>query len=273
MKSIFVVLIILFSVLIFRCSDNSLNHMNSIGNPNIYLGHDTTLSFSDIVSDYDTTDIMGSIYLTNEYEKILLNEPTNEIDYNTNNAHAYFFDPDDQDSIYPCEGIYVNDQELLELHSGSKHYITSGDINGGTGLALNFGSGTNNIKIDSNQYISEIDTNIAFSQRIRISNISRGDTINKSNNMLINWTGVNSGYVGLTLHNSVDSSFSSFYCGHALLTNSGSFSISSDIMNDFPDGLHDLILSKYEPKFLILDNDNKVLVMGVSRHKISILLE
>ena len=273
MKSIFIITTVFIILLLFSCSDNSSNSPNTIGNPNIYLGHDTTLTFSDLVSDYDTTDMMGSIYLTNEYEKILLNDPTNEIDYNTNNAHAYFFDPDDQDSILPCEGIYVNNQELLELHSGSKHYITSGDISGGTGLTLNFGSGTNYISIDSNQFISEIDTNIAFSQKIRISNISRGDTILKSNNITINWTGNNSGYVSLTLHNSVDTNFTSFYCGHALLTNSGSFTISSDVMDNFPDGLHDLILTKFEPKFILLDNGNKVLVMGESTHKISVFLD
>ncbi len=262
--------IIIVCLITMSCSDNSTSYKNPLGNLNIYLGNDTSLTFADIVGNYDTTDVIGLITLKNEYEDFYLFQSSNPIFYDVNNARAYFFDPDDQATMRECAGIYVNNLQLHELHTGSKNYITSGDVDEGTGLVLNFGSGYNNIKIDSNQYIPSVDTNISFSSKIRITNLDRGDSVNKNNNITVNWSGNSTGYVGLSIITVVDSSLSNINIGHALLSNSGSFTLTSSVLDEFPDGPHDLILVRYEPKFITLSNGQKISVIGETTHKITI---
>jgi hypothetical protein len=90
----------------------------------------------------------------------------------------------------------------------------------------------------------------------------------------ISWTGESNGFaqIVITKVDSIGIYGDLTYIGNAIIDNDGSFTITSDIMNKFPDGIYEIIIYKFEPYFLLLDNGYNVVLIVKTSHKVTVYL-
>ncbi|ROL61974.1 hypothetical protein D9V86_03020 [Bacteroidetes/Chlorobi group bacterium ChocPot_Mid] len=278
-NNIYKSLLIYFFIIALLISCDVGKNINLI-NPDIKikkinLDPDGNFTLDDVLNSYDTNDVMGFIQLNNDYERIFFyDNPTISINLNQNSAQAYFFNSDTMDIIYPCNGIYINNYVLSNAGSGTYTYIGYGNQDNQNSLYYNFSS-SNSIEIIGNQYIPSIDTSINFGSPIRILNVNRGATISTLNSLNISWSGESQCFAQIIIFNSdslAEYSDTSLYEGSAIVENDGSFTISSNVMSQFRDGIYNICLTKFEPYFILFNNGKKSLIILKSSHKITVYL-
>jgi hypothetical protein len=187
-------------------------------------------------------------------------------------AIASFFKVDTTYLTYACSGIVINGHSLTERPSGSKIYFNMGDSS-----FFNFGSGTNRIIIlNSPPNIPSVDTSLAFPSPLRITSLSRGDTISNNSSLTLLWSGAPSGteYASLNIfkQTNLDDTSSAIIEGSAILVNDGDFTISSTVMNEFTAGYYDITLTGFHPQFITLSNGKKIAVIYKDKHSITVYI-
>ncbi len=252
------------------CSEKSNTTSPIYHDSGINLG--STLTMQDVYNAYDTTNITGLIKIYNTYaDQSKVNSGTlhtfTQQDYE---AISSFFKVDTAYLTYACAGITINGESLTSIATGSEIYAFQGDF-------LNFGSGTNRIIIsNSPPNIPSSDTSLALPSPLRITSLTRGDTIDNASNLTINWTGYPSAteYATLTIVKQTElNDTSAILQGDAVVVNNGSFTITSTIMGNLSEGYYDVVLTGYHPQFIALSNGKKVAVVYRDQHVVSIYIK
>lgn len=228
--------------------------------------------FDDLVAQYDTTDITGLIQIGyNHIDYFDLEQPDLAPDSisEANNiesyrSQAFFFNGN-------LGNQFTIDSLIWEGNSFEQH-STSGDIMYLLTDMKNtiLWNDSNHVKLDSNANIVGFDENIFLSDKPRFTNISKGDTLNKLNNLNISWSGASDHYARL----SFNSRSSSSNDGIMIFTDDdGNHSFSSSDISSFNDGIYILTLHKYEPHFIDLSDGKKVCILVTTETSISVYLD
>ena len=166
-------------------SDNEMikNTITPFGGSALGLGYDLML-------DYDKPNLVGLVKVEaikqNEY---VFDDYGNFTTYSGTSYElsAQISNPQRTQLVSLIPGnIVVNAYQMMEYADG-KYYVPS---------SLNaenyFGGGYNKILIDSNQYFNTLIDSVTFGDIITITNLSLGHTINRNQNLVINYTGASS---------------------------------------------------------------------------------
>ncbi len=276
-KSLYKALILIAAVFtLVGCSDDSTTSPDSRDITKLF-DNNGYHHLDDVVVGWDDGSLNGIIFITKEYNKIyeiytnegVVDSSDYEGTYYKTNAGLF----NSEFKPFDTQNFYINEIHLsgsLEGKYAPTKRLVESDIN--------FGSGVNIIKMDSNKNFDQILDSISLGQAVQINNFTRGDSISKSSGYTLSWSGSTSATKAYIKISSTDSfqerllsdtvtSGISWY-----LDNTGSVDLTPFIHNITFPGTYDLEVTLFEPHYINLSNGKKLLVVGESTHRVSFKL-
>lgn len=276
-KSIYAALILIAAVLTFTsCSDDNPAGPDSRNVTKLF-NNNGFQRLDYVVDNWDDGSLNGIVFITKEYNKVYEiythNGVVDSSDYEGTyyNINAGLFSSDFKP--FDTQNFYINEIQLSGSLEGKYEHtkrLEESDIN--------FGSGTNTIRMDSNSMFNKLIDSVSLGQAVQITDFTRGDTISKSLGYTLNWSGSPSAtkaYIEISYTNSSDTKVSpeSVISGTSWYQdNTGSVDLKPFLHNITFPGTYDLSVTLYEPHYIDLSNGKKLLVMGESTHKVSFQL-
>lgn len=258
----FLVLLILFSISLISCNDENISPANGKGTFNLSFGGSNDEIAQNYLSNFDLTNLIGSITLVKTYNNNMNRDNTPYQEF-TSDGYARFYD----DNGFPLElgHIGVNNTNFEDV--GEQSYQTLG-----TSLNVNFGTGDNTITVSNNQGHTWLDTNITFDAPFMLTNFTYLQNFSKSSDRNITWTGSNNNSIvafDITTTSAVlDADTTSFDPGVAsfFLTNNGNYLMVKEFIDDLKLGKSRLTISRTELKILPLKNGKTVALVIISTY-------
>ncbi|MCX7735506.1 MAG: hypothetical protein N2319_02220 [Candidatus Kapabacteria bacterium] len=277
MKRTIILTIILSVILFTACSDKSTGpNKNQI--PSIYY-NGSYYSIEELINTYNNGNLTGIIMLIkNKRNDMVMNFFDGE-------WHEMTFDGYETDAY---AGMFKQDYSPLDVVSIVINATTLKQYTPGaykvfdpySPIDIFFGGNQNKYLIDSvNGFPSVIDS-VSFPDEIVITNLNRYDTVSKSNDFEILWTGGGSNSKieidfskNFTLLDSIthDNTGIGF---RIILDNSLGYTFPSLFLRNTCEltGKYDLKVTCYTPVYKTLSNGKQILFIGVSSHRITLNL-
>jgi hypothetical protein len=260
--------------LIFSCQENDtpFSNTNSRGILSSLLPSNPI--FDDLIAQYDTTDITGLIdiryenvnYFELNYSSTFLPDSTiSPINYEGLDIEATFFDNHLGNTLEIDSLLFEGEMFQERFLNGRYMYYLEDE-------SVFSWADTNHLSLDSNSNFVGFDENVYFSDKPIISNISTGDTLSKSSNLTINWSGSSGDYAQITVSKAELPSTSSVN-GHGNFTeDDGSYIIPSTEVSQYDSGKFIISVLTYEPEFITMSDGKKVCVLVQAECRISVYL-
>lgn len=268
-------LIIVGLSFLVACKDDKETNPNS-GNMLSLLSSSDYYTLQQIKDDWDNGSLNGVIFLKKEYSKIYriytINGVTDSSNYEGTefSASAGLFNTS-------LVGLDVTDFVInaydMERYSKGKYYNTKSDE-----FETRFGTSVNRIEIDSNSLFNKIQDSVSLGQSINFLNLTRGDTISKSNGLILNWNGslnATKAFISVYYTDSFDPKISSdtIVSGVSWFQkNTGSIDLKNFIKSINILGTFNISVTLYEPHYVNLSNNKQILVIGESTETVSFKL-
>ncbi|MCE5305932.1 MAG: hypothetical protein ABFD00_07775 [Chloroherpetonaceae bacterium] len=250
------------------------NSPTSLGNRQSSIGSGTSpdefFAYSDAILLYDTTNVYGVIDLS-ETKYDYIDQYNQVVPQIFSGTSAYFWENLNNavDSLYlPINEISINEYHLVE--TGHPHNLYAGSA------PIYFGTGSNHISIQPNQYIPAFDTNITLLPVLRFTNIHSRDTIYANQEIPLIWTGSSNGFASLIIQQLTTEDLpvgSIIYSISGYIRNDGQFIINAGDLSDFPEGEYMISVGRYEPYFATLSNGKRIAITDASGHTVFVYLK
>ncbi len=186
-------LLIAFS-LTFLMSCEEPNNSNNDVKKEIMLEPPPYLTLDDILPNYDTSGVIGIINLDDVYSSFYYNGSSHSEHYCEGNATFY----DSLNNYIPCDSIEFNNYNFVKPWADRYFYAGEGDHISQSGLLINFGQ-LNHLKLIGGQYLTNVDTTFYLNNYISFSNLAPGDTIDKDNNLSLQWNSTPNTFVQIEM--------------------------------------------------------------------------
>jgi hypothetical protein len=233
---------------------------------NAYQGINFSPLTNDFLAEYDSQDLQGILFIESKYYNYYQNSSL--IDERDENSYAVLLNSSKTDLLSLGTNFVINDSEVKEDSKGY-YYLLQND---GSTFNPNFGVGMNYIRVDSNQHFSYLTDSFSLAQVIDLS-LQSGDTISKSQDLTISWSGGAQGELAQCLIKKEDMDFNQ-QVGQGAYQKSMGSQLTFDslhISNALTlNGEYLLELTVYDPHYVELSNGNKLGVFGVYKHEITI---
>lgn len=238
-----------------------------------FIASDTSdLVYYNYVNTFDWSNVIGMIGFGKVTADGYTDQNGSPILYQTTyyNSYATIYN-NDLTELVSAGDIVINDIQLREYATGT--YNVSADRR--DELTINFGTGINNILIDSTAvYPAWIKDSIDFGAAITITNITRDQNVSRNSPLTITWSGSGSGIVLPkleTLESSyVDTTRSTIGIIPGYVANTGSYTIPANGMVDLKLGKTNIWLAKLEPKFMTMPNGKKICLLAETNYVVTV---
>jgi len=269
-------LFVLLSLIACKEDDTILNPVLNLfpGGAGGGIGHELFLNF-------DRPNLIGVI----EFESIFQDEILFDLNLSGNYTHytgesfglkADFLNTNRTAFVSLSPATIVANAFQLREYATGRYYVPSH-------LEVDnyFGGGYNKVEIDSNQYFNELDDSVSFGGSIRITNISVGQSINRDNDLIVNFVGASSNtiidfellrisdkYTLLPDTNSLHTRFGA----RNIQMHEGSVILPVSYIEAMKTGYYTLEISAYEPKYVTLSNGKQICMLAYSKHRTTIYI-
>lgn len=273
-------LIVLFLFTIYSCKED-INQENKGFKYflNSYSGQSYNLD--DLINDLNDQDLVGVVELkSNKRNDFVFNKlaggiPTTiSFDGFDNYAYASLFDA----SYNPVDvnSIVINASTLKQYAPGAYHKVGEDDFD----VFMQGSSYQNKILIDSINGFPDVLDSFSLPSQVAITNLFRNDKIDTSNDLILNWVGgdINS-KCEIKIHHAttIDSVFTDekFEGTSFLINNTGNYTFKSNSLQHFleVEGYHHVRVTTFDPVYLNLSNNKKILIVAVNSHNITVFVK
>lgn len=274
MKISKIFLMLLLSMFLIQCTDEVSPTKHSIPSQYLYSGNYYT--YDDLINQYNNGNLTGVIQLikTKRNDVVVTEENGQRIenlfDGYVTRAHGGMFNSDY--SPLNVISIVINATSLKQYAPGAYE-----DADPYSDIDIYFGSTPNKILIDSIDTFPFVKDSIYFPSEILITNVSRFDTVKKSNDFDITWTGGdNNSFIELDFSKNCtfwDTLTTDKFTGVSqIIDNVGSYTLPYRLLQNTLqlNGKYDLSVTAYTPKYITLSNGKQILFIGVSRHTVTV---
>lgn len=270
MKTISFLFISFFFIFLMSCEEP--NNSTNDGLNGIMLGPPPYLSLDDVLSSYDTSGVIGIIYLDDVYSSILSNSSVLTDHYC--DGKAYFYDS--LNNSVPCDSLVFNNYNFVKPISNQNFYAGEGNHISQSGMLINFGQ-LNHLKLVGAQYLTNADTNFYLNNSIAFSSISPGDTIDNDNDLTLQWNSTSNTYVQIEFKQ-IDSvlaggQINNLTLSTIILANTGSYVIQDEYLSQMNPGEYITEIKRFEPIFINQGQNKKILALCTSKHKINVFIK
>lgn len=276
MKSINILVLFFVALLIVSCDDNSID--NKKGNIlDLITTTGTGNSFDEIIANWDNGNLTGviSIRKQNRNDYVILThqgvQQKDSYDGWEATSYAGLFSNYSASSAINVLDFAINAMDMQRYAKGAYSIANYMDFE------ANFGGGQNIIYIEPKDNFPGLIDSVIFDNELIISNVSRDDTIRRSDDVTINWTGgATNGKVkvdftitdGFADGLDDDNTGFSYYCD-----NTGTAKLFSSLLSSLEnDGCYNLTVTSYEPVYRTLSNGKQILIIGESSHRVTVNL-
>lgn len=225
--------------------------------------------YDKFISEYDTTNLIGCIYLTKETRDHIYDQPPftfGGITFYT--ARGFFLDSLDGDVVLPGD-LSINGFAIRPFDS-SNYLGADGDDRDDNEFYINFG-GENNITNSDGAYLPSFSQNFIIPASVSIANLNVGDTIYKNNPFTFTWSNYQTNcYSGIDL---IDLVTENGRGTTHLIQDSGVFTISQEDLARHQTGYALLRVTRFTPLFVKLPNNKRIVIISESRDTRTVYLK
>ncbi len=230
------------------------------------------LTMSDIVAQYDTTNLIGVFQM---YDILRIRDLTRDgtiveknIVINDQHVQGKLYHPTDNRRTFSLKDTMLFNQIPLIEQVDEGVYLAFPQRN--KPLTVYYGSQPNTVTIPATEFFAKQNALVPYSEPVRITSLRYDTVISRSQPMHIRWSGAGKDYIIFsfgTIANEKDGKPSGSHFGF-FAANTGSIDISTEQLRTVANGRASLTIRRIEPRFVTLSNRQRIAFIGLSEHSI-----